>query len=103
VIVDLETRAEVALVSTSFEEGSCWSVCWSPDSQWVAFSAAKVTDLVRNERLSDAGDWDLYVARADGSEVRRLVSTPRWEYGCGWTPDGTRIILRSGGPPEDGD
>jgi Tol biopolymer transport system component len=103
VIVDLETRAEVALVSTSFEEGSCWSVCWSPDSQWVAFSAAKVTDLVRNERLSDGGDWDLYVARADGNEVRRLVSTPRWEYGCGWTSDGTRIMLLSAGPPEDGD
>lgn len=93
----------LALVSTSFEEGSCWSACWSPDSQWLAFPAAEVTDLVRNKRLSDASDWDLYVARPDGSEVRRLLQTPRWEYGCGWTPDGTRIILRSAGPPEDGD
>jgi Tol biopolymer transport system component len=103
VIVDLERRAEVALVSTSFEKGTCWGVCWSPDSQWVAFPAAEVTDLVRNERLSDGGDWDLYVARADGSEVRRLVGTPRWERGCGWTPDGTRVTFWQGGPPEDGD
>jgi len=103
VIVDIDTRAEVALVSTSFEEGSCWWACWSPDSQWLAFPAAEVTDLVRNKRLSDASDWDLYVARPDGSEVRWLLQTPRWEYGCGWTPDGTRIILRSAGPPEDGD
>jgi Tol biopolymer transport system component len=102
-IVDVETRAEVALVSISFEEGTCLSVCWSPDSQWVAFPAAEVTDLVRNERLSDGRDWDLYVARADGSEVRRLVGTPRWERGCGWTPDGTRVTFWQGGPPEDGD
>ena len=102
-IVDLATRAEVALVSISFEEGTCLSVCWSPDSQWVAFPAAEVTDLVRNERLSDGRDWDLYVARADGSEVRRLVGTPRWERGCGWTPDGTRVTFWQGGPPEDGD
>jgi dipeptidyl aminopeptidase/acylaminoacyl peptidase len=94
VIVDLETRAEVELVSMSFEEGACWSVCWSPDSQWVAFSAARVTDLVRNKRLSDGGNGDLYMARADGSEMRRLVHTSKWEYGCGWTPDGKRMILR---------
>ena len=102
-IVDLETRAEVELVSTSFEKGSCWSVCWSPDSEWVAFSAGKVKDLVHNKRLSNSSNWDLYVARADGSEMRKLLDTPRWEYGCGWTPDGTRIMLLSTGPPEDGD
>jgi Tol biopolymer transport system component len=103
VIVDIETRAEVELVSTSFEKGSCWSVCWSPDSEWVAFSAGKVKDLVHDKRLSNSSDWDLYVARPDGSEVRKLLDTPRWEYGCGWTPDGTRIMLLSTGPPEDGD
>jgi len=103
VIVDLATQAEVALVSTSYEEGTCWGVCWSPDSQWVAFSAAGVTDLVRNQRFSDGRDWDLYVARADGSKVRRLVSTSRWDRGCGWTPDGTRVTFWQGGPPEDGD
>jgi hypothetical protein len=102
VIVDVATRAEVALVSTSYEEDSSLPVCWSPDSQWVAFSAEEVTDLARNERFSDGGDWDLYVARADGSEVRRLVGTPRWEYGCPWTPDGTRMIFAQGGPPEKG-
>ena len=103
VIVDIETRAEVALVSTSYEEDSRLPVCWSPDSQWVAFSVAELTDLARNERFSDGGGWDLYVARADGSEVRRLVGTPRWEYGCPWTPDGTRIIFAQGGPPEKDD
>ncbi|MGD0205842.1 MAG: hypothetical protein ABSB57_05345 [Dehalococcoidia bacterium] len=102
VIVDVVARAEVALVSTSYEEGSSLPACWSLDSQWVAFSAADVKDLARNERFFDGGDWDLYVARADGSEVRKLVDTPRWEYGCPWTPDGTRIILWQGGPPEDG-
>jgi Tol biopolymer transport system component len=103
VIVDLETRAEVELVSTSFDKDSCWSVCWSPDSEWVAFSAGNVKDLVHNKRLSHSSDWDLYVARPDGSEVRKLLDTPRWEYGCGWTPDGTRIMLLSIGSPEDGD
>ena len=102
VIVDVQTRAEVALVSTSYEEGSSLSVCWSPDSQWVAFSTVEVKNLARNERFSDGWDWDLYVARADGSEVRRLVDTPRWEYVYSWTPDGTRILLRSADAPEDG-
>ena len=102
VIVDLETREEVNLVSTSLEKGTSLSVCWSPDSQWVAFSAAEVTDLVRNERLSGSTDWDLYVTRADGSETRRLLRKPGWDYGCAWTPDGTRIVMRSVGSLQDG-
>jgi len=100
VIVDLETREEVNLVSTSAVRDCCWSVFWSPDSQWVAFSASEVTDLVRNERLLSSADSDLYVAKADGSEIRRLVRKPAWDYGSGWTPDGTRILMRTGDRPD---
>ena len=99
-IVDLETREEVNLVSTSGESDCCPSIAWSPDSQWVAFSAAGVTELVGNEPLPSSEDADLYVARADGSEIRMLVRKPGWDYLGGWTPDGTRILMGTGDKPD---
>lgn len=55
---------------------------FSPDGQYVAFTAGRQT-----------GDFDLYVARADGSEVRRLTHQAGDEYLPSWSPDGTKIAF----------
>jgi len=49
----------------------------SPDGQWLAFASAR-----RVQRRSGSASWkrtavrDIYVMRADGSDVRQLTDTP---------------------------
>jgi Tol biopolymer transport system component len=49
---------------------------------WIAYSAA-----------GDAGDWDLFVMRPDGSDRRRLTDTREFnETGVRISPDGKRLL-----------
>jgi len=56
----------------------------SPDGRWVAFC--------RSERF----DLDVYVVAADGGEARRITWHPKQDVVQGWSPDGARILFRSG-------
>jgi Tol biopolymer transport system component len=49
---------------------------------WIAFSA-----------VGDAGDWDLYVMRPDGTDHRKLTDTREFhETGVRFSPDGKRLL-----------
>jgi hypothetical protein len=49
---------------------------------WIAFSA-----------VGDAGDWDLFVMRPDGSDRRRITDTREFsETGVRFSPDGKRLL-----------
>lgn len=51
---------------------------------WLLFSAR-----------SQAGDYDLFLARPDGSDRRAMTRTPEWsEYGGRFSPDSRRILYR---------
>jgi TolB protein len=54
---------------------------WSPGGEWVAFTSSRT------------GEGDIYVVRADGSELRRLTTDPFAELYPTWSPDGTRIAF----------
>jgi Tol biopolymer transport system component len=54
----------------------------SPDGQWVAFTEAGVQE-------------DLFVARVDGTELRRLTDDGFRDRGPAWAPDGTRVAFYS--------
>jgi Tol biopolymer transport system component len=55
---------------------------WSPDGSELVFSA-----------LTPKSDGDVFVVRADGTGLRRLLATPRLEQPNAWSPDGRRILF----------
>ncbi|HEU0076220.1 MAG TPA: hypothetical protein VFQ76_01150 [Longimicrobiaceae bacterium] len=64
--------------------GHAWSPVWSPDGKWIAF-------LNRGPGVAE-----LYVVRANGNGLRRLLAVPADSYtgdGPDWSPDGTRIAI----------
>ncbi len=61
----------------------------SPDGRWVVF-VVRTTDLEAN-----AGRHNLWLARADGSEVRPLTSHPAADVNPRWAPDGGGVWFLS--------
>jgi len=59
------------------------SPSWSPDAEYIVFSSR------RNN------NWDLYIMRADGSDMRRLTDHPAYDGEPAWSPDGRRIVFSS--------
>lgn len=59
---------------------------WSPDGRRVAFAA------------DDGGSFDLFVASADGRDVRRLTNEPADDRWPSWTADGRLVFSRRDGP-----
>jgi dipeptidyl aminopeptidase/acylaminoacyl peptidase len=62
--------------------------CWAPDGRHLAFANGK----------------DVFVAEADGSEIRKLATPDGYVYWIRFSPDGTRLrftVVRSGRPAEE--
>ena len=57
---------------------------FSPDGQWIAFTAQY------------DGNTDVYVMPSEGGQPRRLTWHPGADQVAGWTPDGAHIIFVSG-------
>lgn len=61
---------------------------WSPDGAWLAFSSARggFKDESVLHPYNGQPNADLYVMRADGSDVRQLTDTPFEEGTVAWAP-----------------
>ena len=57
---------------------------FSPDGNWIAFTGQY------------DGNVDVFVMPADGGEPRRLTWHPGLDVAEGWTPDGKKVLFRSG-------
>ena len=58
---------------------------WSPDGQWIAFSRI-TSDTNGNGALDEEDAGDVWVGRADGSNLRQLTSG-QWTFTLAWSPD----------------
>jgi Tol biopolymer transport system component len=74
---------------------------YSPDGQWLVFSSMRDAynrglDEKESKMLEENPSYfaEIYIMRADGSEQKRLTSTPGYDGGPFFTPDGSRIIWR---------
>jgi Tol biopolymer transport system component len=61
------------------------SPAWSPDGTRLAFVSSR------------SGDEEVYVARADGTSVRRLTRLPGPDLSPAWSPDGRKLVWSSRG------
>src|SRR5882762_2035680 len=41
------------------------------------------------------GQYDVYLMKADGSEITRLTNNPAADGPCAWSPDGAKIAFQS--------
>jgi TolB protein len=63
------------------------SPAWSPDGTHIAF-AAQMGTLEEDQRLTE-----IYVMRADGTDVHRLTTNKALDGSPCWSPDGERIAF----------
>jgi TolB protein len=54
------------------------SATFSPDGKWITFASTPGT--------GNDGNADIYVMRADGSRVRNVTRSARWDSGVDWGP-----------------
>lgn len=67
---------------------------WSPDSQRIAFSAA------RDPNPGSSGTADIYVLSVADKSLRKIVATKGPDTNPVWAPDGRRIAYRTAGGRE---
>ena len=82
--LDLATRDTTALTQPPPAAMGDLTPRWSPDGQTLAFS-----------RRAEVGGHDLYLARADGSELRPLTQSELSIRGLDWSADGQRLVYAS--------
>ena len=78
---------------------------WSPDGQFILFASnrhaySEPLSAEEQEILERDASYfmDLYVMRADGSEVRRLTDEPGYDGGPFYSHDGSKIVWRRFAP-----
>ena len=74
---------------------------YSPDGQWIAFTSmrdaySRALSPQEQKQLEVDPSYfgEIYLMRADGSDVRRMTNVPGYDGGPFFSPDGTRIVWR---------
>lgn len=99
---DTATGKEVRLTNW---KGYDAEASYSPDGQWIAFSSnrhAFIDPLSEKDAETFKHDpsymLDIYIMRADGSDLRRLTTSKGYDGGPFFSADGSRICWRRFAP-----
>jgi len=80
-------------------DGRVDSISASPDGQWLAFSIrAAINVMVRTEDGGpdqQSAQREIYIARTDGSAVRRLTASASMNMDPSWSPDSQTVTFGS--------
>ncbi len=93
------------LIRLTKEKGYDAEASYSPDGQWIAFASNRAG---YTEKLSDEDQkifsqdasymMDIYIMKADGTQVKRLTSTIGYDGGPFFSADGKKITWRRFAP-----
>ena len=75
-----------------------YNPAYSPDGTRILFSSSRDTAVATSSGASPGPTYlasELYVMRADGTDVRRLTRHESWDGAPAWTPDGEGVFFYS--------
>lgn len=70
---------------------------WSPDGAWIAFSSSRAS-----EAATRSGNYDIYLMRPDGGDIRQLTHHEQLALRPSWSPGGEALAYQVGGLDETG-
>jgi TolB protein len=99
-LLDLQTRRVRNLTN---HPGGDYRPAFSPDGKWIAFTSDRDSDGARAHTGFDFAPLQrsqIFVMRADGTDVRRLTQGETAKGGASWSPDGTAIVVYEAAPQD---
>jgi TolB protein len=87
---DLSGRSEELLLEVRGQEPA---LKLSPDGAWIAVVLG--ADLRAAETGERGGEREIFIARTDGSAIRRLTTSPASDHEPNWSPDGRTLTFSS--------
>ena len=93
-VVNLEDDSLHRITSDPYDEKH---LDWSPDGEWIAISSDRPSVGMAFEEGKDFafGQYDIFLLRPDGSEMRRVVSGEATDIDPSWGPDGKKLAFVS--------
>ncbi len=93
-VINLEDDALHRITSDPYDEKH---LDWSPDGEWIAISSDRPSvSLVFDEGKDFTfGQYDIFLIRPDGSEMRRVTSSEASDIDPSWGPDAEKLAFVS--------